>query len=89
MPDKHLTDQDIIVLVDEKKTGWIEVDLSAYDIFTKSDFIATIQWIDFSTDGKRLAMPIRFPVFGKKHYYKFGSQAKWKRYKNMSISMRR
>jgi len=87
MPDKHLTDQDIIVPVDDKKTGWIEVDLSGYDIFTKNDFIATIQWIDSSTDGKRLAMPIRFPVFGKKHYYKFGSQAKWKRYKNMSISM--
>ncbi len=88
MPDKHLTDQDIIVAVDEKKTGWIEVDLSTYNIFTNNDFIATIQWIDSSEDGKRLALPIRFPVFGKKHYYKFGSQAKWKRYKNMSISMR-
>lgn len=87
MPDQHLTNQDIIVSVDDKKTGWIEVDLSTYDIFTKKDFIATIQWIDSSEDGKTLAMPIRFPVFGKKHYYKFGSQAKWKRYKNMSISM--
>ena len=87
MPDQHLTNQDIIVSVDDKKTGWIEVDLSGYDIFTKKDFIATIQWIDSSEDGKTLAMPIRFPVFGKKHYYKFGSQAKWKRYKNMSISM--
>lgn len=87
MPDLHLTNQDIIVSVDDKKTGWIKVDLSGYDIFTKKDFIATIQWIDSSADGKTLAMPIRFPVFGKKHYYKFGSQAKWKRYKNMSISM--
>ncbi len=87
MPDKHLTSQDIIVSVDDQKTGWIEVDLSDYDIFTKNDFIATVQWIDSSADGKKLGMPIRFPVFGKKHYYKFGSQAKWKRYKNMSISM--
>jgi len=87
MPDKHLTDKDIIVMVNEKQTGWIDVDLSSYDIFTKKDFIATIQWIDSSTDGKSLAMPIRFPVFGKKHYYKYGSQAKWKRFKNMSISM--
>ncbi len=87
MPDQHLTNQDIIVSVEDKKTGWINVDLSAYDIFTKKDFIATIQWIDSSADGQSLAMPIRFPVFGKKHYYKFGSQAKWKRYKNMSISM--
>ncbi len=86
-PHAHLTDKDIIVTIKDKKTGWIDVDLSTYDLYTDKDFIATIQWIDASKDGKRLAMPIRFPVFGKQHFYKFGSQAKWKRYKNMSISM--
>jgi len=87
MPDKNLINQDIIVTVNDKKTGWIDVDLTTYDIFTKDDFIATVQWIDSSGDGKGLSMPIRFPVFGKKHYYKYGSQANWKRFKNMSISM--
>jgi len=86
-PHKLLTDQDIIVTITDKQTGWITVDLTQYELLTKKNFIATLQWIDASDDGKYLAMPISFPVFGKHHYYKFGSQAKWKHFRNMSVSM--
>lgn len=87
LPHKNLFNQDILVTVSNKETGWIELDLTEYDLYTENDFIASIQWIDASADGKNLAMPIRFPVIGNQHFYKFGSQAEWRRFKNMSISM--
>lgn len=86
-PDKHIIADDIIATVRDKKTGWVEVDLTTYDIYTKNDFIATIQWVDSSSDGTSLAMPLLMPAIGVKHYYKFGSQSKWKRFRNMSTCM--
>lgn len=86
-PGKYLTDQDIIITVKNKKTGWVEVDLRQYDIITNKSFIATLQWIDASEDGRSLSMPIKLPIFGSHHYYKYGSQAKWKHFRNMSATM--
>ena len=86
-PHKLLSDRDIIVNVNDKKTGWVEVDLTEYEILTNKHFIATLQWIDASSDGTNLAMPINLPVFGSHHYYKFGAQAKWKHFRNMSATM--
>ncbi|MFK7806776.1 MAG: carboxypeptidase-like regulatory domain-containing protein [Saprospiraceae bacterium] len=86
-PHKLLSDRDIIVNVNDKKTGWVEVDLRDYEVLTKKNFIATLQWIDASSDGTNLAMPINLPVIGSHHYYKFGAQAKWKHFRNMSATM--
>lgn len=86
-PHKLLNEQDIVVTISNQQTGWITVDLSEYELLTKENFIATLEWIDASDNGKYLAMPISLPVFGSHHYYKFGSQAKWKHFRNMSVSM--
>lgn len=86
-PSKYLSDKDIIITIKNKQSGWIEVDLRDYDIITNKTFIASLQWIDASEEGRNLAMPIDLPVLGSHHYYKFGSQAKWKHFRNMSAAM--
>lgn len=86
-PGDHLNHEDIIIDVLDKKTGWVEFDLSDYQLTTQKDFIISLQWIDHSSNGKILAMPIIFPSFGGNHYYKFGSQDRWKRFKNMSTNI--
>ena len=85
-PHMLLTDEDIIISLSDKKRGWVDVDLTAYDLITENDFIVSLQWVD-ADEGSRLSMPIRFPSIGGHHFYKTGSQAKWKRFRNMSTSM--
>ena len=86
-PDKYLTNHDIICTLNDQQRGWVEVDLTEYRIMTEHNFIASIEWIDASSEGSLLALPINMPLPGGHHYYKFGSQAKWKHFRNMSSSM--
>lgn len=86
-PVKKLFGSNIIVDVNTKGKGWVNVDLTNYDIKTQEDVIVTVEWLEGSKDGNRLNLPIIIPSFGSTHYYKFGSQAKWQKYSNLSSSM--
>lgn len=86
-PSKNLNKQNIFVDVINKSTGWIKVDLVDYGISTKQNIIITVEWIEGSEDGNKLSLPMLIPSFSSVHYYKYGSQSKWKKYKMISTPM--
>lgn len=85
-PDKVLNKKDIIISLKDKKTGWTEVSLAECGMIKETEIAVVIEWIYHSETGSRLALPISFPTMGT-HFYKFGSQGKWKRFRGMSTAM--
>ncbi|MFV5701049.1 carboxypeptidase-like regulatory domain-containing protein [Flavobacterium sp. XS2P12] len=86
-PDQRINQSNIVVDAYKKYEDWVTVDLSEFKIITQEDIIITVEWIDHSTDGNRLDLPIIIPSFGSTHYYKFGSQGSWEKYSNISSAM--
>ncbi len=86
-PHKKLNNSNIIIEIENKYTGWTTVDLGKYQIKTKDDIIVTAEWIEASKTGNQLSLPILVPSFGSIHYYKYGSQSYWKKFKMVSSSM--
>lgn len=77
----------IIRELNHKHEGWVQVDLQPYNIFLSGNIITTIEWIGCSAQGSVLTVPITVPSAGSIHYYRFGSQNRWKRYPGMSVAM--
>lgn len=86
-PIKFLTAEQILVEVSDRKTGWIEVDLNPHLIPVDNDIMVGVQWIHYSGEGRLLRMPIIFPAIAGHHFYKYGSQNKWKHFRNMSTNI--
>ena len=86
-PGKNILTQNIIKEVVEKKTGWIEVDLTPYQILSDKSVIVGVEWIYHSKNGRFLTLSISVPSVGSVHFYKYGSQNKWKRFSMMSSAM--
>ena len=86
-PIKSLLRQNIIKEVTGKKTGWIDIDLSSYDIYATKDILVSISWVYHSKEGSYLSLPLKFPALGNQHFYKFGSQDKWRLFKNITTAM--
>lgn len=86
-PEKNLLTKNIIESIYNKQTGWFRVDLSQSELTVNSDIIISLKWIDHSQHGDLLSMSFTFPSIGATHYYKFGSQNKWKTFFSMSSCM--
>jgi hypothetical protein len=86
-PGDLLNTEAIIVELTNQKRGWIEVDLTPYEIKYNQSIIPSIEWIYHSKKGRRLQMPIAMPRFASTHYYRYGSQNKWKRFRAMSSAI--
>ena len=87
MPDKNLLKESVLISITDKKTDWIEVDLSKYRIIVNNDIIVSIEWVAKSDSGNILSLPIAMPT-PHIHYYKYGSQSNWKRYLSMTTMMK-
>jgi len=87
LPDKNLLSENIIIKLIGRKRGWCEFDLQDYHLVYDVNIIAALEWIGHSKKGKALQLPITVPAPGAVHFYKFGSQDKWRRYNNMSTSI--
>lgn len=85
-PNELLNQQDIITTLSQHKKGWATVDLSMQQLFVKEDVIVALEWIEHSQKGRILQLPITMPAFAT-HFYKYGSQDKWKRFRGMSTAM--
>lgn len=83
---RSLIGQNIYVPVIGKGKKWVEVDLTPYNITATENVVVSIQWVDNSPNGTFLGMPIQMPAFAT-HYYKYGSQDKWKKFTGMTTSM--
>jgi len=84
--DNLLKDNIIVTLVGKKK-GWVEVDLLPYDVRVDQSVVVSAEWVNASKRGNYLALPIGMPRPGNKHFYKFGSQNRWKIFNMMSAAM--
>lgn len=85
-PSENILSQNIIKEVVGGKSGWIEVDLTPYRILSKKSVVVGVEWIYHSKKGKYLTLPIALAKKGP-HFYKYGSQNKWKSYPTMSSAM--
>jgi len=86
-PHINLLTQDVIFEINEKATGWIVVDLTTYKINVEDNIIVSLQWIYKSESGNVLSLPISMPT-PYTHYYKYGCQNNWKRFKSMTTRMK-
>ena len=85
-PNQLLNQTDIITTLIDHQKGWANVDLATHPLFVKADVIVVVEWIEHSKNGRFLQLPITMPAFAT-HFYKYGSQDKWKRFRGMSTAM--
>lgn len=83
---ENLLAQNIYYATAGKVNGWVEIDLTPYDIVINEDVVVSIQWIESKGKGTYLQMPIQMPAMAV-HYYKYGSQDKWKKFNGMTTAM--
>lgn len=87
IPSNFLHSEEILLELVNAKAGWIQVDLSKYKIRVDKPIALCLEWIYGGKKGNKLTLPISLPVFGSKHFYKYGSQNNWKVFGNMSTPM--
>lgn len=86
-PDKNLLKENIYLSLINHRKGWKSFNLESYNLMFDQDVILALEWVYQSKKGKYLGLNITVPAVGAIHYYKFGSQNKWKKFLNMSTSM--
>jgi len=86
-PGGSLLQEQVIVTLTGKKSGWVTVDLTPYELYVDKRLAVGVEWIYGSKGGTTLTVPIAMPVAGSKHYYKFGSRNRWKSFSAMSAAM--
>ena len=83
---ESLLSQNIYVNVRGKSRHWVEVDLLPYQLTVSDDVVVSVQWIDSAGQGTALQMPLQMPA-ATTHYYRYGSQDRWKKFRGMTTSM--
>lgn len=86
-PAERLVNENLVYTVVNHRKGWVTFDLSEKEIVIQEPVVIALEWIGHSVKGTLLGFPITVPAPGAVHYYKFGSQAEWKRYLSMSTAM--
>ena len=87
LPFKNINKENIFIVVKNESKGWVKVDLTDYGISIQQNIIITVEWVESSKDGNKLSLPMLIPSFSSVHYYKYGSQSKWKKYNMISTPM--
>lgn len=85
-PYKSLLQKCIYKQITGITKDWIQVDLKIYGILVSDDIIISIEWVDKSEKGNKLLFPLARPSLAT-HYYKYGSQNRWKKFNAMSTLM--
>jgi hypothetical protein len=98
LPQKELLNKNILITV-AKESGWIEIDLSKYNLVFEGDIALSLEWIKViglnmdrlitANGNKRLYAAVTFNV-KQKHgctFTKWGSEAEWNRHENSSPSI--
>jgi len=84
-PGANLLRKSLIVSLPNRAKGWITIDLLPYDIIAADDVVVSVEWIYYRGKGNALSLPIAMPSAGT-HFYKYGSQARWKKFAGMSAA---
>lgn len=86
-PESLLHSEQIVRELVQFRKGWVEIDLEAHHLVFNQDVVACVEWIGASQRGNAFYLNMNMPAFGETHYYRFGSQNKWKVFYAMSTSM--
>lgn len=70
----------------KKGNGWLEIDLTPYDIVTDQNVVVSLQWVNAVGTQGWLHLPNTMPAAAV-HYYKYGSQDQWKKFVGMTTAM--
>ena len=85
-PGRNLAPENMIVELTNGQTGWAKIDLSPYHFLVSENVAVTVEWVFASAKGRSLAIPITMPSPAN-HFYKYGSQGRWKQFPGMSAAM--
>ena len=85
-PDQNLLNRNILVTIEPKQTGSIQVDLTPYDIVLTEDVIVTLEWVDnIGENIKGEAIFFSLAILNSGTIYKRSSQARFKKYSNLGV----
>ncbi|BAU53005.1 hypothetical protein MgSA37_01172 [Mucilaginibacter gotjawali] len=93
LPDTLLFNKEILVSLNNYKTGWTPIDLTTDAFVINADCAVTLQWVDYNKDMLKSPL-VLIPAgisFSHINYYRMASQNKWKTVKgNLSayVSLR-
>jgi hypothetical protein len=79
-PDTLLINKEILVSLNNYKTGWTQIDLIPYHITIDGDCAVTLQWVDYNRDMVK-APEILIPAgisLSQVSFFRTASQARWK-----------
>jgi hypothetical protein len=75
MPDKNLLTENILISVDDYKTGKLIFDLSKYNLYLNNDALITLEWIE-AQPAANARLAVAAALFGHS-YYRQASQSAW------------
>ncbi len=79
--------QPVLVTLQTEQKGWVHVDLRALQLMVQKECIVYVEWVAAKGEGKQLSIPVHYPLAGQSHYYRYGSQNRWKRFRAMGTPM--
>ena len=86
-PYEIINKKPIYKSVSDKFQGWVSVDISDLEIAVDENIVVGIEWIEHSKEGSKLSLPIIIPSLGSTHFYRYGSQSKWKKFGGISTAL--
>jgi hypothetical protein len=88
LPSRNVSSSDIYATVQNKKQGWVAVDLEPYNLYVEHDFVIALEWIDCLPREKSLPILIPGAIPGfHTIYHKDTSQGKWRKMPPMGMGM--
>jgi hypothetical protein len=86
-PDVPVHTQPILMRLEPDQKGWIHVDLRSKQLRVQEECMVYVEWVGARGDGRQLSIPVQYPMLGHAHYYRYGSQNRWKRFRAMATPM--
>lgn len=88
LPHKEILQKVIQVDVPPKYTGWIETDLSHYNLMLEQDVVVALEWLKDENETERTWLASGL-VFSPKNpdYYKAANQSQWKMLQRESVGL--
>ena len=83
---RNITPENIILNLQNKQTGNVDIDLSKYDLLLEDDVLIALQLVAGKGDF-RSSVFMSASVLGTPTYYREASHATWKVYKGLSIGI--
>jgi len=87
LPKKHINTVPLYLELEKAQKGWVYFDLSDAGIVVSNDIVVGVEWVERSNNGKTFSLPIIIPSIGSTHYYRYGSQDKWRKFRGITTPM--